>query len=252
MRLRFSYLAVVLLIAASASAQGGLTASPDPYDNDAGIPLVLRNGTSASVTLDSLRVASTVTINPYRGSVVLGYRLHVGGSVSEGGVSCRPPPYHPYGCYGSDLFGQTLGPQDFLEITGFARYCEICRGSPGGSSPDTLRVYSGGDAKPLNVKILNVVFVASEAPPEASALRLGVSPNPSRGASVVHVSYAASGPVRVAAYDALGREVAVLHDGPAAEALDLRVDTSAWAPGVYVVRASAGGEALSRRLVVVR
>ena len=114
-------------------------------------------------------------------------------------------------------------------------------------------MYSDGNGAPLSVRIpRNGGVVASEAPPGASALRLEVASNPSRGASVVTVALGEAGPVRVAAFDALGREVALLHDGPAAGALDLRIDTSAWAPGVYVVRAVGRGEAASVRLVVAR
>ena len=63
---------------------------------------------------------------------------------------------------------------------------------------------------------------------------------------------AEAGPVRIVVLDALGREVAVLHDGPAPEALTLRIDTSAWPPGLVVVRATAGTSTVSTRLVVLR
>src|SRR5690606_40084296 len=52
------------------------------------------------------------------------------------------------------------------------------------------------------------------APPSAASLR--VLPNPSAGviAAAVEVALPEAGPVRVEAFDALGRRLAVVHDGP--------------------------------------
>ena len=88
---------------------------------------------------------------------------------------------------------------------------------------------------------------SGESAPPAAALR--VWPNPSAGRPRVRWGGAA-GPVRVAVVDALGREVAVLHRGPAPGALDLRLP--ALAPGVYTVQATASGGAASVRVTVVR
>ena len=57
----------------------------------------------------------------------------------------------------------------------------------------------------------------------------------------------------VRVFDALGREVARLHDGPlAAGPHTLRLDAAALPAGVYVLRLRAGGETAVRRLAVVR
>ena len=57
--------------------------------------------------------------------------------------------------------------------------------------------------------------------------------------------------VRVEAFSAIGRRVAVLWDGPApAEAVSF--DVSGLAAGVYVVRAAAGAERAAVRVVVAR
>ena len=99
--------------------------------------------------------------------------------------------------------------------------------------------------------------VASEAPPEAppseaGGARLVVRPNPSRGVvSVRLVAEAPASSASVQVYDALGRRVALLHDGPLAAETLLRVDTSGWPPGVYVVRAT-GGVRASARITVAR
>ena len=97
--------------------------------------------------------------------------------------------------------------------------------------------------------------VRDEAPADApAALALGAPfPNPSAGGVAVPFGVPAAGPVRVAVYDVLGREVAVLHDGPA-EAGWHRAEVAAGrlAPGTYVVRVAGGAEARSVRLTVVR
>ena len=93
--------------------------------------------------------------------------------------------------------------------------------------PDTLGVSAGGgpggDPPP--------------APPSAASLR--VLPNPSAGviAAAVEVALPEAGPVRVEAFDALGRRLAVVHDGP----LEAGVHRAALPPSVsgwVVVRAS--------------
>ena len=54
-------------------------------------------------------------------------------------------------------------------------------------------------------------------------------------------------------FDVQGREVTVVLDGAAlAGEQRLRVDTSGWPAGVYVVRVAAGGRTASARLVVAR
>ena len=95
--------------------------------------------------------------------------------------------------------------------------------------------------------------VASEAGAAAVLALDAPRPNPARGAAEVAFSLAEAGAVRLSVVDLLGREVAVMVAGerPAgrhAEALD----AARLAPGVYVVRLAAGGQALARRLVVVR
>ncbi|MEM0962932.1 MAG: T9SS type A sorting domain-containing protein, partial [Bacteroidota bacterium] len=82
---------------------------------------------------------------------------------------------------------------------------------------------------------------------------LSVWPNPTSGRVSVSVALVEAGDVRVSVYDALGREVAVLHDGPAAAGASRYEVAAGWmAPGAYVVRAVSGGAVLARALTVVR
>ena len=94
--------------------------------------------------------------------------------------------------------------------------------------------------------------VSSEpAPPEPSAFALTVWPNPSGGAASpprVRLS-GVVGEVRVSVVDALGREVAVLHEGPVAEGAAWSLP--ALAPGVYAVRAVGRWGAASGRITIV-
>lgn len=59
--------------------------------------------------------------------------------------------------------------------------------------------------------------------------------------------------VKLAVYDILGKEVAVLVDGPAAPGThDVRWDAGSLPSGVYFCRLLAGGEAASRRMLVIK
>ena len=82
-------------------------------------------------------------------------------------------------------------------------------GEATGADDFAIARFLGGDA------------VAASAPPAyaSSALSGGVSlsasaPSPFREAARLTLTLPQAQPVRVALYDALGREVAVLHDGP--------------------------------------
>ena len=88
--------------------------------------------------------------------------------------------------------------------------------------------------------------VAGEAPaPDApSSLGVSVRPNPVRSRVAVSLTQ----PARLAVFDALGREVAVVPEASG----EVSLDTSGWPAGTYVVRATAGAETVSARLVVAR
>ena len=78
-------------------------------------------------------------------------------------------------------------------------------------------------------------------------------PNPVSGSGTVSFGLAAGGPVTVALYDALGRQVAVLADGAYGPGRhDVAVPAATLPAGVYVVRVLAEGEARAARLTVVR
>ena len=93
---------------------------------------------------------------------------------------------------------------------------------------------------------------AAEGTREAGGLAITLAPNPTRGIAAVRLQTDTPGPVAVDLYDALGRHMAHLGDGerPVGE-ITFAVPESL-TPGVYVVRAVAGQQIVSRTLTVVR
>ncbi len=101
----------------------------------------------------------------------------------------------------------------------------------------------------------NLGAVADEArPDEAPAAGLqAVFPNPTARAATVRFSLAAAGPARLDVFDALGRRVATLADGPfPAGPQEVALDASALPTGVYVVRLATAAGAETARLTVAR
>ncbi|MEM7786097.1 MAG: binary toxin-like calcium binding domain-containing protein [Bacteroidota bacterium] len=125
--------------------------------------------------------------------------------------------------------------------------------------PTVQRTTEGGTIT-IDTQARSVTFgarpvAAEEAAPEAEpVLELAQSfPNPTRGRATILYRLGEPGPVRLAVYDLLGREVAVLVDEPkAAGDHEATLDAAGFASGVYVYRLTAGDRAETRRLTVVR
>lgn len=87
----------------------------------------------------------------------------------------------------------------------------------------------------------------------APVLALSVHPNPARGFSLLRLDVPEAGRVKVSVFDALGRRVAVLHDGPlAAGSHTLRFEASDLPSGVYAVRASTEAGTVAQRITLLR
>ena len=100
---------------------------------------------------------------------------------------------------------------------------------------------------------LNVV-AATPTEPDAAGYAFDLATaNPSAGGARFSLAVPASGPVRVEAFSADGRRVAVLLDRAVAggQAVTVRLPAGL-ASGVYVVRATAGTWRADRRVTVVR
>ncbi len=99
-----------------------------------------------------------------------------------------------------------------------------------------------------------IIIVDGEAAPTASAplLRLAGA-HPFREAGQLALTLPAATTVRADLFDALGRRVAVLHDGRAeAGTLTLNIDGVRLAPGIYHAMVRAGDAVLSTRVVRLR
>ena len=98
-------------------------------------------------------------------------------------------------------------------------------------------------------------FTPDDVGPDAArGVSIGPArPNPASGRTALTFYLDAPRDVRLAVADVLGREVAVLAEGPrAAGEHTATLDASRLPAGVYVARLVAGGETAARRLTVVR
>ncbi len=94
--------------------------------------------------------------------------------------------------------------------------------------------------------------IDAESAPTADLLALSAAPNPTQGRASVSFFLPAASEARLVAYDALGREVAVLVNGPrAAGAHTAEFNTAALPGGLYLLRLDAAGAARTARLVVL-
>jgi subtilisin-like proprotein convertase family protein len=102
--------------------------------------------------------------------------------------------------------------------------------------------------------LLVTPVVAGEGTPEAGVSALSIAPNPVSSTGQVQLSVATSQAVRVALYDALGREVAVLFDGAveSTQIAYIAFETRRFAPGVYLLRATGDDFATSQRVTIAR
>ena len=119
--------------------------------------------------------------------------------------------------------------------------------------PDGLKAFVEASATGAELVIgTPVATEPGESLPEVLALH-PPAPNPTRGVSSMQVDLPAPARVRLALYDALGRELAVvLDDDRPAGRHTVALATDRLAAGVYVVRLVAGGEPATQRLTVVR
>ncbi|MEM8598541.1 MAG: T9SS type A sorting domain-containing protein [Bacteroidota bacterium] len=165
----------------------------------------------------------------------------------------------------------TNGPDDAGDLRLQTGSPALDAGAASALPPDTYDLDGDGDTdEPLPLDVLLLPRVSDAAPDlgayegavsvavESDALPHGVLldtpyPNPSRGTISVPFSLTEAGAVRLALHDALGRQVAVLHDAPiAAGSYVMAAPLSDLAAGVYVVTLTTEDATTHRRVVVVR
>ncbi|HYE95264.1 MAG TPA: CHRD domain-containing protein [Rubricoccaceae bacterium] len=101
----------------------------------------------------------------------------------------------------------------------------------------------------------NATPVASEPAPETPPgyALAAAYPNPFNPTTTLRYTTAEAGPARLAVYDALGREVRVLLDGPqAAGTFTVAFDAADLPSGLYFVRLEAGGRTFTRSVALVK
>ncbi|MEO0559420.1 MAG: zinc-dependent metalloprotease [Bacteroidota bacterium] len=104
---------------------------------------------------------------------------------------------------------------------------------------------------PIRVQVVTVIDTEEDA--SASFAFTAIGPNPATDEATLAFELAAPSEVTVTVFDALGREVRQLELGmQLAGAGETVLDTSDFAPGVYLVRLEADGELRTRRVTVVR
>ena len=111
--------------------------------------------------------------------------------------------------------------------------------------------YDEWTAYTLTVEASLAPPVAVEEPPATVALGLP-HPNPFSGRASVEVTATEPGLARLVVYDVLGREVAVLWDGPlAAVARRFTLDGASLSAGVYLLRLTTTSGTVTRRITRV-
>ena len=111
--------------------------------------------------------------------------------------------------------------------------------------PTAMSVRNGGE---------NDMLVSIEDGPSITGLAIGSAyPNPTNGPAAIDLTLDRALDLRVALYDVVGRQVALLAEGPvAAGETTVEMDVADLSPGVYLLRVEADGQAVVRRMTVLR
>lgn len=257
-----------------------ITALATPGSRQAGMPAC---GLSDGTLCDGAVVAGISTSAPD----MQVWRTNDGGRTWSAPVSL-PEPYDGVGAGypasvvalppGADGLGRALivGRRGvvFRTLDGGATWEAVARLPirPGPPSHRVLQARIGPDGHLWAVTLLNgssdewiyrsaepaeaAFWVSSEDSPESTGVRLDIRPNPSGAGSPASVALSLAAPATsatVTVLDALGRQVAVLHDGSlAAGTHTFPAASASLAPGLYTVRAEAGSSRLTRTFSVAR
>ena len=201
------------------------------------------------------RYAMTDELFLYYPSVDEGYARFAAAAAASGGAgavyadeeepsgACRFELFYADFCRGSEFSG-VVGSYAIGRLA-FADYAED------GTTPEAgtvIRFYNGAALPPA--------LPGEPAPPQPEDVAFGLGvpyPNPASGRLTVPFRPAEAGPVRLAVYDVLGREVALLRSGEqSAEPDAALLDVGALAPGVYLVVLETAGRQETRRFTVAR
>jgi uncharacterized delta-60 repeat protein len=100
-------------------------------------------------------------------------------------------------------------------------------------------------------RLLPRLGVPTEPGPEGGQEVVAVHPNPVRTRGQIRLGVNVPGLVTVSAYDALGRRVAIVHDGVLGVGQHtFPLDTTGWTSGIYALRVSSGRRTTMARFTV--
>jgi hypothetical protein len=220
-----------------------VTASGDPDSVPPGgtvtVTVTITNTSGTAVTLDGWLVVTrsgNVVLTRSLGGGTIPNGVTVTRSFALGAPSSTPPGPYVVTFYVGD-FPDTVLAGDAFPVTVTT---EPVAGTP----------VTDPDGAVFVVEEAEALFASSQAAPVPA---VAVHPNPAQGTTTLRFALAAPAEVRLAVYDALGREVAVLVDGVLAAGSHAAVLDGASLPaGVYVYRLATGDRVQSGRLTVVR
>ena len=250
------------------------------YSNETGIPIpdnACPSFTTSEIEVDDMFEPINVKVgvnmqHTWRGDLIIeltspeGTTIRLLGGVgsSADNLDALFSDSGPAGVFGSgdhdpsapfyDVEGQTQG-------SGMGPLAPFLDEDPQGTWTLSVCDDAGQDVGSLNQWAL--LFYTENLPPVGTedgsamvgAYRIDAAyPNPFAEEAIVRFAVRDAQPVRAEVYDALGRRVQVLHDGPvAAEAEQtLRIDGRGLAGGVYVVRVTGETFTASQRVVLVK
>jgi len=202
---------------------------------------------------------------PMTGCATAGLRLPVheygrslGGSITGGPVyrGTRIPGLAGYYVFSDWVSGRvwamnTAGPFTVTQIATRTQGMSF-----GTDAAGEVYLVSGPSSGTGRIERIDPASTAAGAPPEGSRLVLALSgsANPVRGRATLRMGAARPGRVRLALYDALGREATVLFDGPIGDGglQFVTFDGNQLAPGTYIAHLSTADGRRSLRLTVAR
>ncbi len=212
---------------------GAGSTAADLVDNDSD------NSAGRQAEIESAFGAANTIANPQLATI---------GRASGSNLDPRPLASGP-AASGAEFTGNALAGDAFFEVVDFLGAFEPTASAADNSNPTWL----GGWTALSQTGVLSGQATPAETGPAGDRIGLEAFPNPVRGAGTVRFALDRAQTVRLALYDALGRQVAVVAEGAfAAGAATAALPTAGLAPGVYVLRLAGETVAVSQTVSVVR
>lgn len=128
----------------------------------------------------------------------------------------------------------------------------VARGEAYQDPGDITCAFFGDMGWPLGADCQTLTVDDEDGPEVAGARLVQTGPNPARSETAFRLRLDAPTPARITLVDVLGRQVAVVFDGPAHDGTEVRVPVQSLSAGTYHVVADLGGRRVTRSVTVVR